>query len=623
MASVVLIAIAGVTLPLGLHDGPPIPGAPQSFSAKYIPDTSPLALSTAPNREKFQYGRFCGPKEVIPCPEQTDEPNNTTFPLSIVHAFNSTAHSPFIMQYRRFYQSVGNSRSGSSGQMGITQSLVQRDGLFAVEGLIVDMSATHPGIGFWNHTVPMIAEGGTWSQDVLWLEPLTTCVNTNVTFDYMETSGPKDQPQTYNITDHGGFYGLPHSLPSLNLAGQNIDLVQHAYLGAVLSNTFAMKALNATVNSTFEGKAYPAPPMGGLVRNLGKFMSIPLSYLNGTADDIATTTCRGYGYDDSESANSVQVSCGGFLGPPVRMDGGDQREFNQSSWWSQSFHACASTTRASIQTITFSINDTSKLQNLQMSRQPSNGPVLWAMEKTNLSIGSIDLMWGRVDDKFENDSSLWTMRSEGLYLPAGSMGEFGAILYPGIPQATHTATWAMIYDPSSTGQGFDNHYSGESDYAMKAKFQSLVGQDPSSGNAQIRNLIWTDFMANNVLGTATNSTIMVAQNHPSLAYDLRFAIPGFILFLIWAPAFFIALALLAARKLKFAYVSQVLNHTSLGRVVVGASLLRAEPAPGGDGYFHGHRNEKDNLVDTSAARLVLHLDRRGGYERLPRETLLQ
>lgn len=48
-----------------------------------------------------------------------------------------------------------------------TESLILRNGIFAVGGLIVDLD--NPGIGLWNHTVPSgTARGAAWSEDVLW-----------------------------------------------------------------------------------------------------------------------------------------------------------------------------------------------------------------------------------------------------------------------------------------------------------------------------------------------------------------------------------------------------------------------------------------------------------------------
>ncbi|KAF7763937.1 hypothetical protein Agabi119p4_8474 [Agaricus bisporus var. burnettii] len=615
----VLIAVAGIILPLGLHEGHLIPSDRLATPAKYLADKSPLALATTSNRQKFQYGPYCGPLEVIACPEKTDEPNNTTYPLSLVHAFNSTSYGPFSMQYRRFYNAQGDRTVGSDGQMGISQSLIQRNDAFAMEGLVVDMTPTHPGIGFWNHTVPAFAQGGTWSQEILWLEPLTVCVDTNLTVEYNLTSGPQYGPSRFNITDRGGFSALPQPLPSLAPNGQNVDLMAHAYLGAVLSNSLALKALNGSVDTASKGKTYSFVPFDQLRDKLGKPISVPLSYFNSTANDLVTTACQGFTRDDNANATNVQMSCGAFLGPAARIDGGDDREYERGSRWGQTLHVCASTTRASIQKTTFSINDTSDLANLQISRQLSVGPYLWGVQKTNRTIGGVNLLWGRMDDKFEQDSSVWSTRSESFFPPVGSMGQFGAIFYPGIPHAAHTAAWSMVYDPDFIRSDVGKLYSGDCDFRTLIKFQSLVKDDPVLGPAQIRNLIWNDFMANNVLGATTTSTIEVRRNQATIAYDLPYAIPGFIIFAIWAPSVLFSLALLITRKLHFSYIKEVLNNTSLGRVLTGSSLLQVESSLIEDNRLHDHGKTTSNSSGIGGqGMLVLHLDPKGRYESLLR-----
>ncbi|EKM76719.1 hypothetical protein AGABI1DRAFT_93903 [Agaricus bisporus var. burnettii JB137-S8] len=228
-ACTVLVAVAGVILPLGLHDGPPFIDHPKYVTANYIPDDSPLALATTPNRFKYLYGRPCGRTEFPPCLNIAAKSQNTPT-ASTVQILNSTPQGPFTLQYRRFYNEVPDLGTlySSSGLSGTVQSFLQQDGIFAVEGLIVDMTTDHPGIGFWNTTVPEADHGGTWSQDVLWLEPLTECIHTNLTVSYeMTDSGPFQD--NYNLTDHGGFYEPIVDIPPLSRDGQNINLSRRAY----------------------------------------------------------------------------------------------------------------------------------------------------------------------------------------------------------------------------------------------------------------------------------------------------------------------------------------------------------------------------------------------------------
>ncbi|KAF7763938.1 hypothetical protein Agabi119p4_8475 [Agaricus bisporus var. burnettii] len=572
-----LIAIAGIVLPLGLRQGPLLPTSPQALPAEYMPDTSAIGLATTPNRGNFRYGRVCGFSSSKPCPGDLSDTNATVYAQTTVDIFNSTPHGPFSVQYRLFFTSDTFDRS--SGILGTVHSNLLRDDIFTIEGLVVDMSATHPGIGFWNMSMPSLPSGGTWSEDVLWLEPATACVDTNLTVEYVISFGLNSAANvgSFNIIDHGGFYDLTQDYPQSNRDGQRVDLEQRAYKGAILSNRFAMLFLNSSRESSYEGRNYTLETHITTTLNiqvgLGQTTYMPLGYFNETDDRVAATVCRGFGPADTANLTNTEVFCGIFLAPPVRNDGGDPKVFDMGSRWSQRLHACASTTRASIQTTTFSTLNTSSIGDLRITRQPSDQPVLWAMEKTDLMIADINLMWGRVNDKYEGDSSLWTTR------------DFGT-------------------DSTSRAEALTD-YAGVSDYAVKAKLQSLIDQDPVRGHANIRNIIWTDIMSNAVLGTTMKSNLMVTPNRPSIEYDFRFAIPGFILLALWLPSIVTALALVITRMLELRYVKQVLDHTSVGRVVTGSSLLGAEDheSTSGDMFAMpesfvdgeaGHMNESNN-----------------------------
>jgi hypothetical protein len=89
------------------------------------------------------------------------------------------------------------------------QSLILNNDTEAVEGLVVDTK--QGGIGFRNHTIPMdFKHGATWTEDLLFVEPETVCININLTIDY---TIKRNDTGTYNIgdvllTDRGGFANL-------------------------------------------------------------------------------------------------------------------------------------------------------------------------------------------------------------------------------------------------------------------------------------------------------------------------------------------------------------------------------------------------------------------------------
>ncbi|KAF5357144.1 hypothetical protein D9756_006456 [Leucocoprinus leucothites] len=583
-----LVPIASIILPFGLRRGPLLPGHPQMIRAKYIPDSSPLGTSTTLNYPTFQRGRVCGFFDLIPCPGKEDT-NNASYSPSTIDIFNSTSHGPFNMQYRRYFSDPSQSTNMSRCLWGTSETLLLREGAFVVEGLIVDMSDDHPGIGFWNQSVPDITQGGTWSQDVLWLEPVTACANTNLTIDYVQPPGPIIDIHSYELTDRGGFYGLRHQQPPSVYQGQDIDLSQHAYTGSAWNNNLLMQALNTTRGSSFEGNTFtvlenstlpflPLPVAVGQVRPL-------LLYSNSTTGLVANNMCTGLDTFTRANITNVHVTCGGILGPPLRTDGGDERSFNEGSQWRQQIHVCASTTRASIQTVTFSTNDTSDLRNIQLTLQPNKQSVLWAVEKTDLNISDVNLLWGRVADRLEGNPSLWTLRSETLYLPAGISALPASVLPHGQPEAAFGAAWAGVYSPTfdTSGPGltiFD--YPGSSDYAIKTKLQSFAKNDPILGPSRARNAIWVDIMANNLVGIQTAPNLLASPFTPSIAYNLKFAIPGLILFLVWAYTFLTSTFLLASRKLTFKHIRLVLNHTAVGRVAVGTPFIQVTDRHSGD-----------------------------------------
>ncbi|TFK31090.1 hypothetical protein BDQ12DRAFT_760118, partial [Crucibulum laeve] len=572
--STILIIVAGIVTPLGLKDGPVLYTFYSDVDASFVQDTSPLGLATSP-RMDYTYDRICGAFGPVTCPGNGDNGNTSVIAPSIREIFSSTPYGPFSIEFRRFYKgSAGYNYTVTEGQVGTVESLVLRNGIFAVDGLIIDLSDT-PGIGFQNHTIPNLDHGAIWSQDMLWLEPFTSCVNTNLTIDYMIPQwGPTFEPSTVNLTDAGGFVNLTTEYPPLSRDGQHIDLHQHAYKGAVLSNLYSMRSFNnMSRNESFMGRAFPLRTNSDITIQLGRMNTMDLKFLRNASVEDATldVTCQGMSKWDTANITNVGVQCGMFLGPAERTDGGDPRIPSINSTWRQNIHVCSSTTRASIQRVEFSLNSTSRsLNDLNITRRRIETPILWAVEKTGLNITDVDLFWGPVADKYESDPSLSTIRSDVFYLPAGA-GDLWGLASAGNPLSVVGASWNMLYSTLPPLGTLD--YSGENNYALLSKWRSLIAKDPELGHAQIRNLIWTDIAANNLVGSRSNSTLYVSKAQPSVSYDLRFAIPLLLLLILWLPSFVAALFVLIFGLLKISYIRRVLNHTSVGRVVLGHSAL--------------------------------------------------
>jgi len=349
-----------------------------------------------------------------------------------------------------------------------------------------------------------------------------------------------------------------------------------------------MLSLNMTHrNESYVGRAFPLNStqtgfFGGYLQPTSLASFTGLDGLDGLGSSTNTSgmmqnldmVCRGYGGGD---VANVGVQCSLLLGPPERTDGGDPRLLGDNSTWRQSLHACASVTRARLQNVHFSLNGTSSLSNLRITRENTNTPVLWAVENTTLNITNIDLFWGQVADSYENDSSLTTYRNEVFYTPAGASDVWG-VPATGQPSTIPSVAWNKVY--SSLGidiSGFD--YSGRSNFALLDKWQGLYTTDPLNGPARMNNLVWTDMVANTLVGIDTAGVISVAAYEASLSYDVRYSIPALISLAMWLPIFLSAVVILLTGALRFPHMRHLLNQTSVGRIVVGDSVLDPSNSP--------------------------------------------
>ncbi|KAI9862930.1 MAG: hypothetical protein M1813_004103 [Trichoglossum hirsutum] len=119
------------------------------------------------------------------------------------------------------------------------------------EGLTVD--AKVGGIGFRNYTLPTgLSHGATWAEDLLFIGPETSCVNTNLTLDFkFNTNASQNLDGRLSeswLTDRGGFVGLNQTYPFYDHANAHTypGLQARAYKAACLNNAWTMAYLNVT-----------------------------------------------------------------------------------------------------------------------------------------------------------------------------------------------------------------------------------------------------------------------------------------------------------------------------------------------------------------------------------------
>ena len=170
--------------------------------------------------------------------------------------------------------------------------------------------------------------------------------------------------------------------------------------------------------------------------------------------------------------------------------------------------------KALIKTIEFTFNGTSSLNNTVVSSvadknyTSSENEPLWGVEKVDpsqkLNVSDINLLWGLVSDKYENDSEIATIRAKQLYLPVASTNTDMSVFRDSLAVASvFSAAWNSVYQEvawlSGTSIGGLPSYSGDIQYSLFLKWREL--SSTNDGAATILNLIWTDLVASAVVGT--------------------------------------------------------------------------------------------------------------------------
>jgi len=105
--------------------------------------------------------------------------------------------------------------------------------------------------GLGTITIPAgFQHGATWTEALLFIEPETSCVNTNLTLDFTISAAEHDSAfiSELFLTDCGGLVNLNHTYPEYNRDNphKNPDLQSRAYKAAWLNNAWSMAFLNVT-----------------------------------------------------------------------------------------------------------------------------------------------------------------------------------------------------------------------------------------------------------------------------------------------------------------------------------------------------------------------------------------
>ena len=169
--------------------------------------------------------------------------------------FSSSVSSVFDIQWRNYIDIAqeGNKDVFVKPAFRQLDTLILDGGIRPFEGLIVDMETG--GLGFRNHTIPRnyFTYGTRWTEDILFVEPETQCVDLNFTIDFEIPRGTlaPEYAENLRLTDHGGFSGLRnYPAPEIDrdyTNGQDdLDLKKRALDAGWLNNFLTMVFFDKT-----------------------------------------------------------------------------------------------------------------------------------------------------------------------------------------------------------------------------------------------------------------------------------------------------------------------------------------------------------------------------------------
>ncbi|KAF3482941.1 uncharacterized protein GIQ15_02265 [Arthroderma uncinatum] len=573
--------ISGVVTPLGLSDKVR-PVSTQYVSFHYAPDMSSFGKNTI-GRPDMPLSRDCLIKS-ISCPgtfvpgsvinqghgKPSPNPNitsTTNIPANITKMFTSASKNSSIasildIQYRFWlpYSSeyFDDHKPYPRGQLLPLDSLISKDDIVLAEGIVADMRSG--GIGFRNHSVPSgLPFGAEWDEDILWIEPDISCVNTNLTYELTladTLNGTFSPPvRAIELVDEGGFSDLrrgnPYKdWPNITYASPNPRL--RADRSAWLSNFLAGLTYNLTHGdanavgygfNVTRGRHYPIgdvpyyasldiqamPPSAAWLNlpvlpfNNNGSLTVGNRTINGPDDDLYWYSIGLYSelkercigeYSDASLKNDYNIECGYFFGAASRVDGGNPLFREVGSKWRTPIYTCAGAVKASVKTISFVMNGTATLDSLAIQRiedkhyaNPRDLP-LWALEDWwhPGSEGAYSgPLWGIVDHSYEHTPGYNFTRAPSLYLP---FSYYALTLSSSSGPLDNLAGATMPY--GILGKVLNNDffsrlrdeyvtYSGANNVALANKWRNL--SRTSGDTAKLLRLVWTDIMASNIVGT--------------------------------------------------------------------------------------------------------------------------
>jgi hypothetical protein len=290
-------------------------------------------------------------------------------------------------------------------------------------------------------------------------------------------------------------------------------------------------------------------------------------------------------------------------------------------------YSCITVTKAVIKTVTFRFNGTDDLSGLTITdihdkEYPSEeSKPLWGVENLGMLLSDVPPLWGLVSpESVEGVRNISTIRKESLYLPGLAGLGPSSIDTQNLPGVSiHATALGVAYEPVSD-HGAAN-YDGRNQLAMYRRWQDLSGNVTTAG--VIKNLIWTDVVANAVTGTRSiggsahvsnlakrdddddddgdngiipagsqlTDGIPVVVFEKRIRYRYLYGIPAFIALTVTAAVFFMSLVLFALRRTGPSKLRKYLDETSVGRILTANNGINSRPTTAGP-LITGHESAK-------------------------------
>ena len=276
-----LVSVASIVTPLGLYESISPSTSVKQYEFRYATDPSVFGEAT-PSRPVEGFSRVCGDFVPVACPNSgnkiTVTRNSTT-----ISADTDAISVKIPANITDFFQ------SGPS-ELGQTVSS------------IFDLQ--------WRKYTYN-------TEDILFIEPQTSCVDTNLTFEFtipLNTTSSTEVKDLF-LVDNGGFTNLNHTFPTYDITDAQKDpqLAYRAYRGAWMNNAYTALFYNVT---------NPGPSISGMKS---------FSYLNSQMGKKIPMIQRNYSGTSTLTYKALQIGGYGSYLTDVPTLGFNNSLFNSST----------------------------------------------------------------------------------------------------------------------------------------------------------------------------------------------------------------------------------------------------------------------------------------------------